>query len=185
MQTFFRAVAVVSFLALATACGGQMDDASSGSDDLSSSFDPITAFPQVKKAAAAYTSGTIVAVSLNGQRQASASTTHTYTTSFYWVWTVMGSDGTFVDVQVNSASVKVLRHEKRYLFAGEATFDPAKVLVNGQDLLSISATLGLGQPTEIALNSTLAAQMTGPRYDVTYPNGGYMTIDGVTGQTSK
>jgi len=182
MNKLFRAALAASVLSLATACGGPVDDAaSSSSDALTSNFDPVLQFAAVKKAASQYTSN-IVAVSLSGQREATASTTRSTCASFLWVWTVMGSDGTFVDVQLNASGAKVLAHQKRFLFAGEATFDPGSVLVDAQDLLAIAATLGMGQPTQISLSSTLAAETTGPRWDVIFPEG-TMTIDGVTGKT--
>ena len=66
-----------------------------------------------------------------------------------------------------------------------ASFDPTTVLVDGRDLLVLAGSLNMGQPTNVTLGSTLAAQVTGPRYSVTFPSNGYMTIDGVTGQESK
>jgi len=178
MKNVIRAAAIASLISL-TACGGATSDAASGNDDLTSSFDPVAQFAAVQRAASQYTSG-IVAVSLSGQREAAASLSKSSCSSFGWVWTVMGSDGTFVDVQLTASGAKVLRHDHRYLFAGEATFDPASVLVNGRDLLALAAALDMGQPTEITLSSTLAAEETGPRWDVTFPSG-FMTIDGVTG----
>jgi hypothetical protein len=184
MKNLFRAALLVSFLSLATACGGPVNDAAADTEDLTSNFDPVAQFAQVQKTATAYTKN-VVAVSLNGTRQAHASTSQSSCTSFAWVWTVMGSDGVFVDVQINSSSVKVLKHEKRFLFTGQATFDPTKVLVDGRDLLVLAGSLNMGQPTNVTLGSTLAAQVTGPRYSVTFPSNGYMTIDGVTGQERK
>ena len=64
--------------------------------------------------------------------------------------------------------------------AAEASVDAQSVTLLREQL--ISASLDMGQPTEITLTSTLAAELTGPRWDVTYPKGGYMTIDGVTGK---
>jgi hypothetical protein len=184
MKNLFRAALIVSLLSLATACGGPINDTAADSEDLTSNFDPVAQFAQVQKAASAYAKN-VVAVSLNGTRQAHASTSQSNCTSFAWIWTVMGSDGVFVDVQINSAGVKVLKHEKRFLFTGQATFDPAKVLVDGRDLLVLAGSLNMGQPTNVTLGSTLAAQVTGPRYSVTFPSNGYMTIDGVTGQERK
>jgi len=182
MKSLFRAATLACLLSLVTACGGAMDDAS-GSADLSSKFDPVGDYAAVLKAAGKYTKN-IVAVSLNGTRQEGASATKSSCSSFAWVWTVMGSDGMFVDVQVNASGVKVLAHEHRMLFAGEGTFDPTTLVVDAQDVLSISSSMEQAQPTSIQLSAGLAQELTGPHWAVTYPENESMTIDALTGQTS-
>ena len=182
MKNVIRAAAIASLISL-TACGGATSDAASGNDDLTSSFDPVAQFAAVQRAASQYTSG-IVAVSLSGQREAAASLSKSSCSSFAWVWTVMGSDGMFVDVQVNASGVKVLAHEHRMLFAGEGTFDPTTLVVDAQDVLSISSSMEQAQPTSIQLSAGLAQELTGPHWAVTYPENESMTIDALTGQTS-
>ena len=182
MKTIFRTIAIVCFLSLITACGGAIDDATN-TDDLSKKFDPIVAYPSVLKAASAYTTN-ISAVTLKGTRTATASKTKSSCTSFSWIWTVAGSDGIFVDVQVNASGTKVLAHEHRFFYAGQASFDPTRVLVNAQDLLAISADLETEQPTSLFLGSSLATEVTGPRWAAQFADA-TLTIDGVTGDVCK
>ena len=179
MTNTLRSAAFAVLFACAAACGGASDDTATSSQDLNHSFEPIAAFGQVTKAAAPYTSN-VVAVSLQAQRAKGSRATSV--SGYTWIWTVMGDNGTFVDVQVSASGATVLDAAPRRLYAGQGTFDPATVLVDGADLLTLARLFGLDTPSALSLGTTLATEGSGPRWAVTADNG-TLIIDGVTGES--
>ena len=184
MKNLFRTAALVSVLAIAVSCGAVIDSSNSSEDLAAKSFDPMAAYPQAKLAASGITSG-ITAISLSATRKETASMKSTSSTSFTWVWTVVGADGMFVDVEVSPSGAKVIDHERRMIVAYQATFEPKNVSVTGTDVLTLAAQQKSGLPTDLYLGANVidsgASQL---RWAVGFANGEVL-VDGDTGDIVK
>ena len=164
MMTSFKTLKTAllcTALACTVACGGPVVEDSSD-DDLSSQtapgpFEPFAHFSAVQKLAARYAKNP-VAVSLHGVINGDALQRNSG--AYTWTWTLSGGDGIFVDVLSGPKGNKVLAHEKRYFFAGQGTFDPKNVPVDGNDVVQLVLKAGLSQPSELMLGAGLAQQMT-------------------------
>ena len=164
--TTLKALSFCSLLALA-ACGGPVAD-DQATDDLSTQaasgpFEPIAHYAAVHKLAARYAKNP-VAVSLHGELNGASEQD---SGAYDWTWTLMGDDAMFVDIKAGPSGNKVLAHGKRYLFAGQGTFDPTTLAVDGNDIVQLVITAGLSQPTELQLSAALLARPAAPTWVAT------------------
>jgi hypothetical protein len=181
-----KSLALCLLLSLATACGGAaVDESAEGSADIrvgeKMGFEPFDHYAAVARLAAKYTVSP-TAVSLHGVPLKVAGNPSDVG-AYEWTWTLLGKDGTFVEVSSGPAGNKVLSHEKRYLFAGQATFDPAQLAVNATDALQLVLKAGLTAPRDLQLAATLASGSRA-RWSV---DGGAKdaTVDALTGDLIK
>jgi hypothetical protein len=173
-------------LSLAAACGGAAVDESAqqGADVRqgdATAFEPFDHYAAVAKLASKVAASPS-AVSLHGVPLKGAANPGDVA-AYEWTWTLLGKDGMFVEVSSGPAGNKVLSHEKRYLFAGQATFDPAQLAVNATDALQLVLKAGLTAPRDLQLAATLASGSRA-RWSV---DGGAKdaTVDATTGDLIK
>jgi hypothetical protein len=168
--------ALIAALVLASfsfACGGSVADDSDEADvsTAASSYDPFTATDAVKKAVAQYAS--------NAQALSLTGTLSKDQKSFTWVWTYAGDNGMQVDVQVGSTTTKVLAHEKRFMFAGQATFTANNVIVQPSDLQHLLTQHHYGIASTMQLSAGLTADRN-PHWVAGCPKKSVM-VDAMTG----
>jgi len=185
MKNFLVVAALVSTLSFVTSCGNSNQELAARADDMSSkSFDPMAAYAHVQKLASQYTRN-VAAVSLSATRQAGASATGSVCSSFTWIWTVVGEDGTFVDVELGPKGSKILAHEHRMLSVGQTTFDPEKVAVAAADAIAIAGQQKMGPPSDLYLDASVTATgAAAARWSVGFSKS-EMTLDAETGDAIK
>ncbi len=178
MKSTYRITALVAFVSIAVSCGLAVDNSSEDR-----SFDPMGSYAQAKKAAGSYTTG-LTAISLAATQKAHAQA-KSNTNAFTWIWTLVGQDGMFVDVEVTPSGAKVLNHERRMIMANQATFEPSKVSVTSGDVLAIAAQQKPGLPTNLYLGARiLDSGASELRWSVGYSSG-ELSIDGDTGDIAR
>jgi hypothetical protein len=157
MTALCRTLLCAALLGLA-ACGGADVAGDDSSDNLATSgpFEPFAHYAAVQKLAVKYAKNP-VAVSLHGVRSGDAMQTNS--AAYTWTWSLMGEGGLFVDVTSGPKGNKVVAHEKRYTFAGQGSFEPAAVNVNGDDVVQLVLKSGLSQPSDLLLGAGLAHPM--------------------------
>ncbi len=184
MKNILCVAALSSILSIAACDMAGAGNGASADEQSARSFDPMAAYAHVTKLASAYTSN-VSAVSLSATRQAGASATASVCSSFTWIWTVVGQDGTFVDVELSPNGSKVLAHEQRRLSSGQTTFEPRNVAVAAADAIAIAGQQKLGPPSDLYLDASVAANgSTAARWSVGFPKN-ELTLDGETGDLIK
>jgi hypothetical protein len=152
-----KRLALCTIVSFAAACGGPMSDESTDSADAkpqpAAVYEPFDHYAAVKKLAAKYATNP-VAVTLHGT-PAKGVTKLTDAGSYTWMWTLAGNDAMFVDISAGPNGNKVLAHERRYFFAGQGTFDPTKLAVNGNDAFQLAKQAGLAAPKDMQLTASL------------------------------
>jgi hypothetical protein len=181
MNALCRTLLCSALFAVA-ACGGAEVADDGASDDLAVSgpFEPLEHFDSAQKLAAKYAKNP-VAVALHGARSGDAMQTNS--AAYTWTWTLMGEGGIFVDVLSGPKGNKVIAHEKRYLFAGQGTFKPAALTVNGDDVVQLVMKAGLSQPTDLTLGAGLTHPMV-PTWSATCGKN-VARVDATTGTIAK
>ena len=175
MKNLLRPALAVAALAVAIACGSAVQ----ASDN---HFDPMAAYGQARALAAGFTADPR-ALSLSATQKPHSKSAQAG--SFTWVWTLVGQDGTFVDVEVSPAGAHVLAHEPRALWSRQATFDPAKVAVSGSDVLAIAMQQKIGEPTDLFLGANVVGSGASElRWAVGFQSG-QLDVDGDSGDIVK
>jgi hypothetical protein len=165
--------AALVLASLSFACGGSIADDADEADvsTAASAYDPFTATDAAKKAAQQYATN-VQALTLTGTLSKDQK-------SFTWVWTYAGDAGMQVDVQVSATAATVIAHEKRFMFMGQATFNPNTVNVQPSDLQHILTSHHDGIASTMQLGAGLTATRT-PRWIATCPKK-TIWVDALTG----
>lgn len=170
-----KRLAIALLASVSFACGGQVEDASGADLAAAQAFQPMQSFSSALTAAAKYATHP-VALSLEGNLA-------TDQKSYAWVWTMWGENGIFVDVQVSAAGTKVLSHEKRELFVGQASFDPKKIAVDPEKVISICHKHHAGTAQQLRLSAPMTRN-SAPHWFVD-TGAKQLYIDATTGEIQK